>query len=400
MIYWFTGQPGHGKTNQALKLAWEFKQKGRQVYVCNVRKFLPEKAGMLTMTPEEFISWPDTLPDGAVVLCDEAYEHGMLPKRPPGAKVPHHVEQLAKHRHRGLDFIFISQSPDKQVDQFVHDLIERQVHVRRRFGTSYLHRREFDRFERNPEKANPLVIARTTFFKPAFDWYESTVEDTSQRKIPWYFIGFAVGVPAALGLMYYTFGNMGKRLGGEDPAPTAIAGQYKDGEVFQPEVTEPSGDGADRRKPLTTEEYAAQFVPRLQSQPWSAPAYDQMKVSTSHPPRLFCMSAGAGEDVNGKRRAASCSCVTEQGTTYTVELEVCRVVAKNGQYEPFRIVRDESRGDGVSQQRHYSSSLGQGSASRTAEAASDVAGAVVSASAGVGNGLTTASDVPSIGGVK
>lgn len=399
MIYWFTGQPGHGKTNQALKLAHDFKAKGREVYVCNVRKFDAEKAGMKVMTPEQFIDWPNSLPDGSVVLCDEAYEHGMLPKRAPGAKVPEHVEQLAKHRHKGLDFIFVSQSPDKQVDQFVHDLIERQMHVRRRFGTNFVHIREFDRFERNPEKANPLVTRRTTFWKPAFEQYESTVQDTSERKIPWYFFAFAVGAPFALWFMWYTFGGLGKRLGGEtatDEAPVV-------GGPFQPETTEPSGDGGEGQKParpMTTEEYAAQFMPRVQSQPWSAPAYDQMKVSTSHPPRLFCMSAGAGQDVNGKLRAASCSCVTEQGTTYTVEVDICRVVAKNGQYEPFRIVRDESRGDGVSQQRHYSSLLGQGAATRTAEAASDVAGAVVSASAGVGNGLTTASDLPSIGGVK
>ncbi|WP_234817189.1 zonular occludens toxin domain-containing protein [Xanthomonas citri] len=142
MIYWFTGQPGHGKTLHAIEKLLEYKDQGRMVFACNIREFDYEKTGVLEMTPEQFRDWPNFMPDGAVALVDEAYEHGMLPKRPPGSKVPHHVEQLAKHRHRGLDFIFVSQSPDKQCDQFVHDLIERHVHVRRRFGTKFVHLRE------------------------------------------------------------------------------------------------------------------------------------------------------------------------------------------------------------------------------------------------------------------
>ncbi|UUE98319.1 zonular occludens toxin domain-containing protein [Xanthomonas hortorum pv. pelargonii] len=152
MIYWYTGQPGHGKTLHAIDRLLEFKDQGRIVYACNIREFDYAKTGVLEMTPQQFCDWPNFLPDGAVALVDEAYEHGMLPKRPNSSKVPHHVEQLAKHRHRGLDFIFVSQSPDKQCDQFVHDLIERHVHVRRRFGTKFVHLREFDRFEAQAER--------------------------------------------------------------------------------------------------------------------------------------------------------------------------------------------------------------------------------------------------------
>ena len=87
MIEWFTGQPGHGKTLQAIARALEFQKDGRIVYVCNVRDFDYEKTGMRKMTPEEFRKWPEFLPPGSVCLVDEAYEHDMLPKRPPGAKV-------------------------------------------------------------------------------------------------------------------------------------------------------------------------------------------------------------------------------------------------------------------------------------------------------------------------
>jgi hypothetical protein len=43
----------------------------------------------------------------------------------------------------------VSQSLAKQVDEFVHDLIERHIHVCRRFGLPFAHLRIVDYFERN-----------------------------------------------------------------------------------------------------------------------------------------------------------------------------------------------------------------------------------------------------------
>lgn len=326
MIYWFTGQPGHGKTLQAIARAMEFQKQGRIVYVCNVRDFDYAKTGMLPMKPEEFRDWMNFLPDGAVALVDEAYEHGMLPKRPPGAAVPAHVEQLAKHRHRGIDFIFVCQSPDKQVDVFVHDLIEQHVHVRRRFGTKFQHLRTFDRFERNPEKANPLTIRRTTLPRHVFGTYKSTELDTTERRIPWYYFALAVLVPGALGFSYWTFAGMGERLGGEAmTAPSAkLAGAQANGASAT--VAE-----AARDVPLSPVDYAARFIARVPSQPWSAPAYDNLPIPTD-PPRVFCMSSkSSAEEADAYD---SCTCLTEQGTRYELEYETCVQVARQGQYEP------------------------------------------------------------------
>ncbi|WP_418115894.1 zonular occludens toxin domain-containing protein [Xanthomonas oryzae pv. oryzae] len=225
MIYWFTGQPGHGKTLHAIEKLLEYKDQGRMTFACNIREFDYAKTGVLEMTPQQFCDWPNFLPDGAVALVDEAYEHSMLPKRPPGSRVPHHVEQLAKHRHRGLDFIFVSQSPDKQCDQFVHDLIERHVHVRRRFGTQFVHLREFDRFESRPEKANPLIVRRKKLPTRPMGTYKSTELDTTERKIPWYYIALPIFLVAAIVMMYVAFGRMGNRLGGEAITPETNAAQ-------------------------------------------------------------------------------------------------------------------------------------------------------------------------------
>lgn len=331
MIYWYTGQPGHGKTLHAIERAMQFKDQGRLVYVCNVRDFDYQKTGMEKMTPDQFREWMTFLPDGAVALVDECYEHGMLPKRASTAAVPVHVQELAKHRHRGLDFIFVCQSPDKQCDSFTHDLIERHIHVRRRFGTKFVHLREFDRFERNPEKGHPLVIKRVRLPKRPMGSYKSTELDTTERRIPWYYFAFALGVPLALWMMYSTFGSMGTALGGDD-VPVAQAAAQGGGAPQTHGAPAPGGVGA-TKKPESAVEHLAKYTPRVASQPWSAPAYDGIGVP-SDAPRVFCMASDAGDLVDGVHGAASCSCVTEQGTRYVMPAGMCRMIARNGQYEP------------------------------------------------------------------
>lgn len=346
MIYWYTGQPGHGKTLHAIDRAIEFKEKGRIVYVCNVRDFDYDKTGMFKMTPEQFRDWTNFLPDGAVALVDEAYEHEMLPKRPPGAKVPHHVEQLAKHRHRGIDFIFICQSPDKQCDVFTHDLIERHIHVRRRFGTKFVHLREFDRYEKNPEKGYPLVVKRKALPKRVFGTYKSTELDTTERRIPWYYIALAVLLPATIIFWIWTFKGMGSRLGGSheptQPAPQAHHGAASANGA----LATVAASGATRV--LTLEDHIERFTPRVPSQPWTAPAYDDVLRLPSTPPRLFCM-------ISGDRSTGRCACYTEQATAYRIDIHECRTIAIKGQYEPFRVdLFDQPRLEtGVAMMNHH-----------------------------------------------
>lgn len=335
MIYWFTGQPGHGKTLNAIEKLLEFKAKGRIVYACNVREFDYDKTGVLRMTPEDFRNWTTFLPDGAVALVDEAYEHGMLPKRPPGSAVPHHVEQLAKHRHRGLDFIFVSQSPDKQCDQFVQDLIEEHVHVRRMFGSKTVQLRIFDKYNANAEKATPISTKLIPLLrgKKAVGTYKSTEMDTTQKRIPWYIKAFVVGAPLALVFFWYVFGSLGQRVAGKHE-PESIA------QVSPQQPPRVSADGASataaETRGATLEEYVAMFTPRIASQPWSAPIYDRKLSVSADPPRLFCMSSGPGETVDGEwRDNSSCTCVTEQGTRYQLEHTTCAQVSRLGQYEPF-----------------------------------------------------------------
>lgn len=340
MIFWFTGQPGHGKTLHAIDKALDYVEQGRLVYVCNVTDFDHGKAGCLPMTPEQFRDWPNFLPDGAVALVDEAYEHDMLPKRPPGSKVPDHVKALAKHRHRGLDFIFVAQSPAKQVDEFVHDLIERHVHVRRRFGLMFAHLRIFDRYEKNPEKAHPLILQRVKLPKRPMGLYKSTALDTTERKVPWYY-------PAAAGLLLAVVvggvvvaNNVRESFTGERDQPVATA----DGAVAT--AAGATNGRASEPEPIDALAWLQRQIPRVPGMPWSAPLFDERPVVSE--PEVFCMASSPGIDALGQHHdQVSCRCLTEQGTTYEMPARDCNVIARRGSaYNPYKSPERESQGKG------------------------------------------------------
>lgn len=345
MIYQFTGQPGHGKTLSAMALALKFKDEGRLVYACNIRDLDYQKSGFLPMTPEDFINWCEFLPDGCVCFVDEVYEHGMMPKRPPGSRVPHHIEQLAKHRHRGIDFIFVCQSPKHQVDNFAHDLIDQHYHVRRRFGTKWIVVKEFDHYEANPLRAHPLNLKRCELPKRPMGMYVSTELDTTKRNIPWYYIAIPIVLVIVIAMTIYSFYSVKKGLSNDTPEMRAKALAGENGAVAKVEPAKAVAPHQETDKPLSMEEYIARFVPRIDSQPWSAPAYDELPIP-QNPPRVFCMSSG--EPTN------SCRCITDQGTSYEMRYPTCIIIARHGQYEPYLdVVSNNSKQSNAPQQIDY-----------------------------------------------
>lgn len=457
MIFWYTGQPGHGKTLHGLQHAIEMKADAdkkhkadpakypnRELLICNVRGMDFSKVDGTPLEADEFKVWADS-PEyieqlkliesdsslterqraekvealgklkiateminprfhNAIILVDEAYEHGIFPKRSPGAKLPRHVERMAKHRHYGIDFIGICQSPDTQCDSFLRDLIERHIHVRRRFGTKFVHLREFDKFCSTPEKSHALTVRRVVLPKKMFGLYESTKLDTTERRIPWYYIVFPL-LALALGIAtWYWFGWL-KRYGMDGSGTagkTVAAGKVADG------APATAANAAAVSKPKTPSEYLAQYMPRLPSQPWSAPAYDGMHVAPT-PPRVFCMAVGAGTDANGKYGEEKCSCLTEQGTHYEMDLNQCKIVATAGQYEPLRdakMSRAESMDDSAKRERfaadrdryHADFESRVGAAERGSSGGEVVPGAVIGGDVRtIGNGNVAPSSLPSIG---
>lgn len=331
MIYLLTGQPGHGKTLRGLEMALGFKAQGRMVYASGTPGLDYAKAGFLPLVDPK--DW-QSLPDNSVIFIDECYT--AFPNRAANSTPPAHVEALARHRHRGFDFVLVCQLGN-QIDPFLRGLVDQHTHVRRKFGFKVAVLKTWDHYEANPLKQDG---SNQTWRHPKkvmdAQLYTSTTQDTTKRRLPWYFLA----APVLLAYIVYVFWKVGSGdiLRGDDAPVSSAQAATLTGVTDAAAAGTPAA--AQSGKKITTEEYIANITPRVLSMPWSAPAWDGRKAVSD--PLVACMSTGAGEDANGDHRDASCQCMTEQGTRYVMERQFCEQIARHGPvYNPY--LRENAR---------------------------------------------------------
>src|SRR5690606_33670721 len=81
--------------------------------------------------------------------------------------------------------------------------------------------------------------------------------------------------------------------------------------------------------PASVEAYVARLAPRVVGASWSAPLFDERAAASD--PQLFCMLSQPGHDADGSyRENSSCTCISEQGTRYRMELLECAQLARSG----------------------------------------------------------------------
>jgi len=325
VIKLITGQPGHGKTAYALVCALKSKAEGRTVYAHGIKDLDYDKIGFQRL--EDPAKWQE-LPDGAVILLDECYT--TFPNRPAGAKVPDHVEAMARHRHRGFDFLLIAQQ-GLQLDPFLRGLYEEHVHVRKKLGkmTKLL---RWSQYQMNV-KAHCADAQNWVRPNDVFQYYTSTVLDTSKLHFPMWAKLLVLSV-AVLGLLLWYFAHrwnskVSQASQTEDPVAMAAG--------LGPRGVSPRGTGPANSEPKweSKSAYAADHLARFNTAPWTAPVFDQRQVTAD--PELMCMSSNGGPDVDGKMREPSCTCLTEQGTFYEISEPECRRIARYGPvYNPYK----------------------------------------------------------------
>tara|TARA_R110001592_G_scaffold340362_2_gene628489 strand:+ start:2543 stop:3781 length:1239 start_codon:yes stop_codon:yes gene_type:complete len=341
MLFLFTGTPGASKTLNAIKFVNEdptfavHDASGnptgtrRPVYYFNMRDV---KLPWTELTLEDALKWYD-LPDGSVIIFDEAYD--VFPQRLKG-EAPEQVKKLATHRHKGLDIILITQKVTGQIDSFVRGLIGRHIHLERRFGTEMVTRLEWQKCCENVNDYHNKKEALSRNIKidrKYFGSYHSAEVHTVKSNIPW---GKVMVIPAllllALGLVWFGVNTL---AGDDDIEEVALVDSVASGvNSMNPFGSGGSSGGGGKKSVLSVGEYVQAYKPRIEGLPHTAPIYDDVTKPKTYP-KLSCMGwvkTGGVQD---------CKCLTQQGTSVNVPRDTCLNIAKNGLFDPAKEDREQ-----------------------------------------------------------
>lgn len=387
MMYLISGQPGNGKTLRAMSMAQEFYEQNQQQVKegkAQPRRFFTNIAGATTDENPEAFPWLEKLPehndwtqlpDGSFVLYDEAHSDGntqglerygrLFPSTgKPGESDDPRIRSMSTHRHRGFDLVFITQWPSK-IHHQVRSLIGSHTHMNRTFGMQRAGVLTWSRVQPDPydervrDKAEEEIWA---YPKALYERYRSATLHTASHKfkVPkrvWQGLSMAVTLIVCVWLIWIfvvkpSTASPKKEEQGAGALPTAAA-------------LAPLGAGMAAARPLTREEYVAKHKPRVEFQPWSAPAFDERTVQSQ--PELYCMASGTTE------QDTTCTCVTEQGTKAKVSIPVCVAIARDGPaYNPYRAPRQQSEPGKDEAGRALAQSPSAGSPEPTAHALIEV----------------------------
>lgn len=303
MINLVTGLPGCGKTLYTIARVLEIaKRDSRPVYYHGINA-----TALDDWQPHDPTKWME-LPPRAIMIIDEAQDHyGPLAR---AKERPQHYQELAKHRHGGVDLYVITQHPSF-LDTFVRRLVGCHFHAVNPFGLQRCTIHEWRRCVDDPERSRSRSDSIRHLFRyprELFKVYQSAEVHTVKRRIPAKVLFFLAIPPAVLALGYVTFLQVapGRAVlpgpAGQG-APTAPAA----GAASSPAPTTAPG------QPLSVDAWLAIHQPRIAGMPHTAPVYDAITSPKVAPTPAGCI----GDD---KR----CVCYTHQATVIDTPDYLCR----------------------------------------------------------------------------
>ncbi|WP_284456007.1 zonular occludens toxin domain-containing protein [Alloalcanivorax xenomutans] len=300
MFWLITGKPGCGKTSHAIdfllhdeRFAVEGSETRRPVYYRGIRDLAVE---WHELTDSETESWPEHLPDGAVLVVDEAQQ--IWPVRPSSKPVPAGLTALETHRHHGWDIIFISQDPSL-LDTHARKICNEQFHYSRPFGAPFVIEYHSGSGYVNPASRTDLascIQKKKKLPKRVWHLYKSAEIHTHKFRLPK--LVYIAGVLVLLVVVFVYRFMSGVGLSDDT---SVITGENTAMEQAGP-IT---GTGVRRyQAPASWSELMAPDVPGL---PYTAPLYNDIaRQPTAAPVIHGCMAF--------ENDQSDCRCYTQQGT--------------------------------------------------------------------------------------
>lgn len=317
-----TGLPGHGKTLKAMQLLDECRAEGLKCYQYGIDDCDPNVAELWEPGPAR---WFD-MPENSVLVVDEAHEH--LPK-PGKGEEPEWITRLAKIRHDALRLILITQDP-RSIHHFVRRRVGVHYHIERKTGHEVAVVWTFAPVADNPQ--DHFVRKKATkavwrYPKKYYGHYTSAKEHLVRKRIPFKFLLLPLSIIVLVWAIYRAYVMV---MGGDEPVVAdvgasmlgAATGLSPTGLAGQPQQPSPWS---------SVEAFQKAHTPLIAGIPWSAPIFADRKPVTT--PELHCIITG---DVDSYLSA--CRCYSEQVTRIEIDPTICREVARNGVYNPYRPV--------------------------------------------------------------
>ncbi|MFQ1715346.1 zonular occludens toxin domain-containing protein [Aeromonas veronii] len=327
MITLITGVPGSGKTLYCVdQILRPESEAGRALYVDNIPDLLiPHEP-----SPDP-LDWPNWAPEGAHIVIDEVQRIW----RPEAAgKTPHpSIAELEVHRHRGLDFTIMTQHPNL-IHPNVRRLVGRHIHIRRTPLGVYAY--EWSECKTSPDNAWKSAISKIRFSHPkrSFGLYKSaSIHQKVKFRIPKALIVMCVGILLIPMLIWGVISVLSRPLATIDPSgnvavASPVGSSQNSGSSLLPAAPS-EGVGqvnlAAQPAPVKEVDIRETFIPRVQGEPNTAPAYDHLRNVVTMPVVAACIAD-----------ADRCMCYTQQMTKVEMSDDQCRERVARGTFDPYR----------------------------------------------------------------
>lgn len=305
MITLITGTPGAGKTLYAV--ANELPRfPDRPLIVDGI----PDLA--IPHTPaDDVLKWHEWAPEGAVIVVDEAQR--IWRPRSAGSQVPPSVAAMETHRHKGVDFILITQHPNL-IDPNIRRLVGRHIHVRRMFGWKRAVIYEWDSAT-DPGRVSTAIKRSWPYPKKAFSLYKSATMHTARpQRVPVVVWVLGLSVFAVPAIWWYAAHRTISHI--DEPVAAGAAGSAAHGPREAAHAVGAS---------VVPKSIVEALTPTDAQNPLSAPLFASVAPPVVAPEVVGCIASS-------KR----CTCYSQQQTPVWLPDDQCRQRAAGLYYDPYR----------------------------------------------------------------
>lgn len=229
-----TAVPGGGKTSYAVwHVIKKAHEEGKIIYTCGIPKL---KIPTIEITIEQVRKWYEAttndqnLPElvnlehGSILVIDEVQK--IWPAT--GSKITEDIKDLSVHRHYGLSFFLITQSPNL-IHRNVLALVDRHLHIRPTWAGRKIY--EWAEYCRNPSAKSNKDAAITFNYKlpkESFQLYHSATQHVKPiKRVPMSFYVFTFAIILTIAFGYYASTKVLSKTQKEDdsPIPSATAAE-------------------------------------------------------------------------------------------------------------------------------------------------------------------------------